>query len=279
MIVVEKVSELREVLGMLLHSGDSIGFVPTMGALHRGHTSLIKQAKSENQIVISSIFVNPTQFNDKNDLLNYPRTPESDAIMLSDAGCDVLFIPSVEEIYPDDKMLEMDFGSLERVMEGSFRPGHFKGVATVVSRFFEIINPDKAYFGEKDFQQLAIINEMNRRLKTGIVIVGCETLREPDGLALSSRNIHLTEEERASAGIINSTLRWAAEKVRNANIEEVKKEAAARINAVPGFKVQYFEFVDSTTLQSINKYDSQHSQRICTAVLTSKTRLIDNVPL
>lgn len=279
MIIVEKLSELREALDMMQHSNRSVGFVPTMGALHEGHISLINRAKSENQVVISSIFVNPTQFNDLNDLVNYPRTPQSDAELLSKAGCDLLFFPQVNEMYPEEKLLEMDFGMLERVMEGMFRPGHFKGVATIVSRFFEIINPATAYFGEKDFQQLAVIKEMSRRIHPSVKVIGCPTLREENGLAKSSRNIHLTPDERSRSGVIYETLKWAAEEARNKSLEKVKSQALQMISNGTGFKVQYLEFVDADTLISIDKYESSRPERLCIAVLTSKTRLIDNVPV
>lgn len=279
MIIVEKISEVREVVALMNRKNSLIGFVPTMGALHQGHSSLIKKAKFENQLVICSIFVNPTQFNNKNDLQNYPRTPEKDAELLSHSGCDILFMPPVSEIYPDKELLDMDFGHLELEMEGSFRPGHFKGVATVVSRLFEIVKPDRAYFGEKDFQQLAIIREMNRRLETGITIVGCETLREPDGLAMSSRNIHLTAAERNAAGIIYQSLIIAAKQINNEEIVSVRETAIAAIESFYGFKVQYLEFVDSQTLQPIDKWIYHANQRACIAVLTSHTRLIDNVAL
>ena len=279
MILVETVSELREALDMLKHKGYKVGFVPTMGALHRGHISLIEKARSENQVVVSSIFVNPTQFNDKKDLVQYPRTPEADAILLSDAGCHLLFMPPVKEVYPEENLLDMDFGSLEQVMEGSYRQGHFKGVATVVARLFELVKPDRAYFGEKDFQQLVVINEMNRRLNTGIIIVGCETLREPDGLALSSRNIHLTGNEREQAGVIYNSLLKAAENIRTQPLFDVKQQAISAVNSYLDFKVQYLEFVDSHTLLPIEKWEKNKDQRACIAVLTSRTRLIDNIPV
>ena len=275
MIVVEKVSELRK----LLANRGSIGFVPTMGALHRGHISLISRARAENDTVVCSIFVNPTQFNDKKDLANYPRTPEEDKKLLSEAGCDVLFQPSVDEIYPDETLLDIDFGPLERVMEGQFRPGHFRGVATVVHRLFEIVQPNRSYFGKKDFQQLAIIKEMNRRLSPEIAIIGCATLRENDGLAMSSRNIHLTDEERSKAGIIFETLNWVSKSIQSDKITSIQTQAIARIESVANFKVQYLEMVDNEMLQPITKWDPNIPQRVCVAVLTSRTRLIDNIAL
>lgn len=248
-----------------------------MGALHSGHRSLIDRARIDNDLVVSSVFVNPTQFNDPKDLLNYPRTPEQDYAILEGAGCDVVFSPSVDEMYPDDGLLDMNFGDLETIMEGQFRPGHFKGVATVVSRLFNITTPTRAYFGEKDFQQLAVIREMNKRLQTGIEIVGCPTLREADGLAMSSRNIHLNEGERKAASQIYKALLFAQNAVRTEKLELVKMEVLSMIEALEGFKVQYFEIVDSYTLQPISEWESHKEQRACIAVLTSKTRLIDNI--
>jgi pantoate--beta-alanine ligase len=250
-----------------------------MGALHQGHISLLEQSGAENQLTACSIFVNPTQFNDKKDLLLYPRTPESDLDMLSNTKCDAAFLPSTDEIYPDDNMLDMDFGAMEQVMEGRFRPGHFKGVATVVSRLFDLFHPDNAYFGEKDFQQLMIIREMNRRLNTGVRIVGCPTLREPDGLAMSSRNIRLTEKERKEAPVIFQSLLLAAEMIRHSSPALTREYVVNIIEASGTYKVQYLEFVDSSTLQSIDSYDPTGEQRACIAVTASFVRLIDNVSL
>jgi len=279
MIVVEKASELRNLLDLMTSDSSGIGFVPTMGALHIGHKSLIMKAKLENALVVTSIFVNPTQFNDKNDLLNYPRTPESDEKLLDEAGCDLLFRPTEREVYPDDQLLDIDFGPLERVMEGSYRPGHFRGVATVVYRLFKMVSPGKAYFGEKDFQQLAIIREMNRRMKTGVEIIGCPTLREEDGLAFSSRNIHLSLDERSGAGVIFSTLKWAAEALKSMDIKHAREKSIERIEAVANFKVQYLEFVEGDTLQPITSWKENARQRVCIAVITSRTRLIDNMAI
>ncbi len=279
MIIAHTISQLRDFLDPAIKNGKSIGFVPTMGALHNGHKSLIELAAKDNELIVSSIFVNPTQFNDPKDLLNYPRTPERDYAILENAGCDVVFSPSVDEMYPNDRILEMNFGNLETVMEGQFRPGHFKGVATIVSRLFKITSPTRAYFGEKDFQQLAVIREMNRRLQTGIEIIGCPTLREEDGLAMSSRNIHLNAEERKWAPHIYMALLYAQESIRNKELKKVKNEVKSMIEAFDGFNVQYLEFVDSETLQPIKEWDHQKEQRACIAVLTSKTRLIDNVAL
>ncbi|MBP9082877.1 MAG: pantoate--beta-alanine ligase [Bacteroidia bacterium] len=280
MLIIETTAKgLQKLLDEPVSHGSTVGFVPTMGALHAGHVSLVETAKTANDIVVASIFVNPTQFNDPKDLSNYPRTIEADKILLEAAGCDILFLPSVEEMYPTPELLEMDFGLLENVMEGAFRPGHFRGMATVVSKFFNMVNPDTAYFGEKDFQQLAIIREMNRRQLNGIEIVGCETLREANGLAMSSRNIHLTDEERSKSGIIYKALQQAVAIFPEKGAVFTSNLVKQMIEEVDSFKVQYLEFVDSTSLQPIEQRHPGKEERVCVAVLTSKTRLIDNIAL
>ena len=279
MILFKKAVDLAKYLKTTPHQGMVTGFVPTMGALHEGHISLINRAKMENDLVACSIFVNPAQFNDKKDLVNYPRTPEADYAMLSNSGCDLLFEPSEAEIYPSETGFTMDFGSMERVMEGQFRPGHFKGVAKVVSRLFQIVKPDKAYFGEKDFQQLAIIKELVRRKDLRVGIVGCPTLRDERGLALSSRNIHLSVDEFNAAPVIFETLQKAKASILQDGIAEGKEKLISMIENSGLFKVQYLDFVDSYSLLPIEDYDSARQQRVCTAVLTSKTRLIDNAAL
>ncbi|MBK7968678.1 MAG: pantoate--beta-alanine ligase [Bacteroidetes bacterium] len=280
MLIIETTAKgLQKLLDEPVSHGSTVGFVPTMGALHAGHVSLVETAKTANDIVVASIFVNPTQFNDPKDLSNYPRTIEADKILLEKAGCDILFLPSVEEMYPTPELLEMDFGLLENVMEGAFRPGHFRGMATVVSKFFNMVNPDTAYFGEKDFQQLAIIREMNRRQLNGIEIVGCETLREANGLAMSSRNIHLTDEERSKSGIIYKALQQAVAIFPEKGAVFTSNLVKQMIEEVDSFKVQYLEFVDSLTLQPIEQRHPGKEERVCVAVLTSKTRLIDNIAL
>ncbi|MBL0072830.1 MAG: pantoate--beta-alanine ligase [Bacteroidetes bacterium] len=280
MLIIETTAKgLQKLLDEPVSHGSTVGFVPTMGALHAGHVSLVETAKTANDIVVASIFVNPTQFNDPKDLSNYPRTIEADKILLEKAGCDILFLPSVEEMYPTPELLEMDFGLLENVMEGAFRPGHFRGMATVVSKFFNMVNPDTAYFGEKDFQQLAIIREMNRRQLNGIEIVGCETLREANGLAMSSRNIHLTDDERSKSGIIYKALQQAVAIFPEKGAVFTSNLVKQMIEEVDSFKVQYLEFVDSTSLQPIEQRHPGKEERVCVAVLTSKTRLIDNIAL
>lgn len=276
MLISETVAGLQD---FLKNNPGSIGFVPTMGALHEGHLSIISRAKKENNFVVCSIFVNPKQFNNPKDLINYPRTPRADVLMLEKVGCDMLFIPSVNEVYNEEDNRTFDFGIIETVMEGEFRPGHFNGVAKVITRLFDIVHPDKAYFGEKDFQQLAIIKELNRTLNSHVQIIGCETLRETDGLAMSSRNIHLTEEERKKSPVIYESLQYAASAIATTPIQQIKVEVKMMIEQDGLFKLQYFEIVRSENLQPVNFYDNAIAMRACIAVITSRTRLIDNIAL
>lgn len=257
--------------------GLTIGFVPTMGALHKGHLSLVEKAGSMCDIVVVSIFVNPTQFNDKNDLANYPRTLESDMNLLSTVRCDYIFSPSVEEVYPVPDTRKFDFGALETVMEGEFRPGHFNGVAQVVSRLFEIVLPDKAFFGRKDFQQMAVIKELVRQMIVPIEIVPCEIVRETDGLAMSSRNKLLLPEYRDCAPLIYKTLKEAKELARTTTVDEVKKFVVNQINTIQLLKVEYFQIVDDTTLMPIESWGESGTKVGCIAVYAGNVRLIDNI--
>ena len=259
------------------NSGLKVGFVPTMGALHEGHISLINRAKKENDIVVCSVFVNPIQFNNPTDLEKYPRTPELDIEKLKNAGCDAVFMPSVEEMYPEKVEDHYDFGDLERVMEGACRPGHFNGVAIVVRKLFEIVNPDKAYFGEKDFQQLAIIKKMVCNLNMGLEIVPCPIIRENDGLAMSSRNVRLNEEERAIAPKIFATLNDAVSKKDSMSPAEMREYALAKYAEIKEFDVEYVEITDEINLQSINNWDECEHARIFVALQLGPVRLIDNV--
>ena len=233
------------------NEGLKIGFVPTMGALHEGHLSLINRAKKENDIVVCSVFVNPIQFNNPADLEKYPRTPEKDIEKLEQAGCDAVLMPSVEEMYPEKVEDHYDFGNLERVMEGACRPGHFNGVAIVVRKLFEIVTPNKAYFGEKDFQQLAIINKMVRDLNMNLEIVPCPIVRENDGLAMSSRNVRLNETERAIAPKIFATLNDVISKKDSMSPAEMKSYALAKYSEIKEFDVEYVEITDEINLKSI----------------------------
>jgi pantoate--beta-alanine ligase len=272
------ISALQEILQPLKSSGKCIGFVPTMGALHAGHISLIKKAKTENDIVVCSIFVNPTQFNDPNDLIKYPRTPEKDRELLLNAGCDILFFPSINEMYPEKDSRVFDLGELDKVMEGAHRPGHFNGVAQIVSKLFYAVMPDKAYFGKKDFQQLAIIKFITHQLKLPIEIIACDTMREKDGLAMSSRNVRLSEEERNQALQLSKVLFFVKENASRLSVDELKIHATKMLSEYNLIKLEYFEIVDTDTLQSIEKVVPGKTVA-CIAAFVGNVRLIDNISL
>ncbi|MBR6775731.1 MAG: pantoate--beta-alanine ligase, partial [Bacteroidales bacterium] len=257
--------------------GLKIGFVPTMGALHEGHLSLINRAKKENDIVVCSVFVNPIQFNNPADLEKYPRTPEKDIEKLELAGCDAVFMPTAEEMYPNKVEDHYDFGDLERVMEGACRPGHFNGVAIVVRKLFEIVTPNRAYFGEKDFQQLAIINKMVSNLNMNLEIVPCPIIREHDGLAMSSRNVRLNEAERAIAPKIFATLNDSITKKDVMSPAEMKNYALKKYAEIKEFDVEYVEITDEINLKSIENWDECDHARIFVALQLGPVRLIDNV--
>jgi pantoate--beta-alanine ligase len=277
--IYKKVLDLQNEIFVIRQKKASIGFVPTMGALHIGHLSLIEKAKLENDFVICSIFVNPIQFNNKEDYEKYPRLEEFDINMLNEKKCDLLFLPSEKEIYPKPSTIIFNFGNLDKVMEGKFREGHFQGVAKVVSRFFEIINPDRAYFGEKDFQQLTIIRELTKQFFPTINVISCPIVREPDGLALSSRNMRLTMEERKMAPFIYKTLKKAKEKVPQTSVLELKKWVENEINSQALMKLEYFEISSIQTLQPIDEFENKKKYIACIAVFIGKVRLIDNIIL
>ena len=279
MNVFETAAELTLFLDKEREKGKSIGFVPTMGALHKGHISLINRAKRDNDVVVASIFVNPTQFNNLNDLSKYPRTPEPDKVLLENNGCDILFTPSIEEVYPEKDTTVFDLGGLDTLMEGKFRPGHFNGVAMVVKRLFEIIKPDNAYFGEKDFQQLAIIRYMVKSEKLPVNIIGCSTLRETSGLAMSSRNMRLTEEEKKEAAAIYKALTEAKENTKKFPPQKVKELFENSINKNPVFRFEYFEIVDSETLLPVEEWNPTQKAVGCVALWIRDVRLIDNMLL
>ena len=272
-----KVSDLRKELATLDPAG--VGFVPTMGALHAGHRSLVEKARRECKTVVVSVFVNPTQFNDKNDLRNYPRTPEADAAVLEAAGADYVLMPSVEEIYPEPDTREFDFGQVDKVMEGATRPGHFNGVAQVVSRLFAIVEPKKAYFGEKDFQQIAVIKAMVKQLGLDVEIVECPIIRDVDGLALSSRNTLLTPEYRAAAPHIYEVISQCAAKSKELSPAELTEWVVGQVEADGLLKVIYFQAVDATTLQQVTSWDESPRIQGCIAVQAGEIRLIDNVKI
>ena len=271
------ISDLQEALSKDRDAGKTVGFVPTMGALHPGHLELVKRSISENDVSVVSIFVNPTQFNDANDLLKYPRTLEGDCDLLRSTACSYVFAPDAEEIYPEPDTRSFDFGALVTGMEGRFRPGHFNGVAQVVSRLFDIVKPDKAYFGEKDFQQLAVVRELVRQLGLNLQIIACPIVREKDGLAMSSRNRRLNENQRKQAVILSKTLFESREMMKNVPVGDLKQWVINQINAVSGLEVEYFEIVDGTTLQPIEKWEDTNYPVGCITVFAGDVRLIDNV--
>ena len=273
----DKVSDLQQELAKVEPSG--IGFVPTMGALHAGHRSLVELARRECQTVVVSVFVNPTQFNDKTDLKNYPRTPEADLAILEAAGADYVLMPSVEEIYPEPDNRVFDFGLVDKVMEGATRPGHFNGVAQVVSRLFDIVKPAKAYFGEKDFQQIAVIKAMVEQLGLQLQIVECPIIRDVDGLALSSRNLLLTPDHRKAAPEIYATIKQCAEKSEQMSPEELTAWVVAEVEKSGLMKVIYFQAVDALSLQQVSSWDESPRIQGCIAVQAGEIRLIDNVKI
>ena len=274
---VNTIAELRAYLREVDAAG--VGFVPTMGALHAGHRSLVERARKECQTVVVSVFVNPTQFNDKTDLRNYPRTPEEDLALLTEAGADIVFMPSVEEIYPEPDTRQFDFGEIDKVMEGATRPGHFNGVAQVVSRLFDIVQPAKAYFGEKDFQQIAVIKAMNSQLGIEVEIVECPIIRDCDGLALSSRNTLLDEAHRKAAPQIYATIKQAAERSKTMTPAELKEWVVAEIERGGLMKVIYFQAVDALSLQEVKTWSESERIQGCIAVQAGAIRLIDNVKI
>lgn len=269
--------DLQQHLQQLKSAKKSIGFVPTMGALHEGHISLIKQAQQGNDIVVCSVFVNPTQFNDPKDLEKYPRTIEADSAMLEQVNCDVLFYPSVSEIYDDNEQWHLEIGQMEQLLEGKSRPGHYQGVTQVVSKLFNIVNPDSAYFGQKDYQQFSIISKMVELLKMPVKLVMCPIKREDDGLAMSSRNIHLTADDRKHALILSKTLNWVKQNFDINKTQQLQHEAESMISAEEGVELDYFEIADGKTLLPADS--SSKTIVALVAAKVGKTRLIDNIIL
>jgi pantoate--beta-alanine ligase len=294
MIIFYSIPELKKYLNSIRSQQKTIGLVPTMGALHTGHISLVNAAKAQSDVVISSIFVNPTQFNDPNDLKNYPRTMDTDQELLKNAGCNILFAPEITEIYsPEELELKkqqiedkswsngknVDFGLLDKIMEGADRPGHFNGVAQVVSKLFRIIEPHKAFFGQKDFQQVAIIRSMVKQLDIPVEIITCPIMRETDGLAMSSRNVRLSPEERKKAPLISKTLFKIKELSTTKTFAELKAYAEAEINSESAMRLNYFEIVNAETLQPVQSFSQAKSVVACIAVKLGTVRLIDNIML
>ena len=285
MLIFRNLVAIQQHLSELRKQGLAYGFVPTMGALHLGHLTLVRRAKAENSVCVASIFVNPTQFNDLSDLTNYPRTPELDLKLLEEAGCDIVFMPSVDEIYPTlpvagaDLWKSVKLGNIGEVMEARMRKGHFEGVMQVVSRLFSIVQPDIAYFGQKDFQQLAIIRAMTRQLGLGIKIVMCDIVREADGLAMSSRNVRLTPEERTVAPLLYQLLSDVALRFKERSIEEHIEFVTTAIQKEPLFQLEYFKIVGVDDLSDIADSLTSGPAVACIAAKLGKIRLIDNILL
>lgn len=277
MKLIQTIQELRTELDALRKEGKTIGLVPTMGALHAGHASLVKRAVAENDVVVVSDFVNPTQFNDKNDLLKYPRTLDADCKLLEECGASFVFAPSVEEIYPEPDTRQFSYAPLDTVMEGKFRLGHFNGVCQIVSKLFLIVEPTRAYFGEKDFQQLAIIREMVRKYPFNLEIVGCPIVREADGLALSSRNARLSDEQRIQALQISKTLFASVEYAQTHTLAETKAFVESAISTAEGLRLEYFEIVDGNSLQTVCDWKDSSYIVGCITVFCGEVRLIDNI--
>lgn len=280
MKIAETVSALQELTALARKAGKQIGFVPTMGALHEGHISLVKKARRQNSVVVVSVFVNPTQFNDKKDLEKYPRTLEADIKLLTPAGADIIFCPGVEEVYPDgqDKGADIDLGGLDKYMEGAFRPGHFKGMAQVVKRLLDIVTPDRLYMGQKDFQQFTIVAHMIRTLRINTLLVVCPIKREPNGLAMSSRNERLSAETRAKASIIFRVMKSVRRQQDSKPVHELEKYAMKRL-AVSPFEPEYFTIVDGDTLEPVDDLSKVSYAVACVAVWADGVRLIDNIML
>jgi len=277
MIVYRTKKDLAGHLDALRNAGKSIGFVPTMGALHQGHTSLVEKAAVENNVTVVSIFVNPTQFNDPADLETYPRTLDRDLELLQSLNADLVFIPTVKEMYPEEDMRSFDLGNLDKVMEGKHRKGHFTGVVKIVSKLFLAVLPNRAYFGQKDFQQLVIVRRLVQNLNLNLDIVACPIVREKDGLAMSSRNVRLNREERNLAPFIHETLKLAREKSGSLTPVEIKSWVILQFEEQPLMQLEYFEIVEDKELKPIVDWDEQGNKVGCLAVQIGKVRLLDNM--
>jgi len=275
MIIAKTIVELQNAIEA--SGAKQVGLVPTMGALHEGHISLVKRCVSENDICVVSVFVNPTQFNDKGDLERYPRTPEADAALLEKNGCNIVFMPSVSEMYPEEDTRVFDLGGVATVMEGAFRPGHFNGVAQIVSKLFYAVKPNRAYFGEKDFQQIAVIKEMNRQIGGDVEIVPCPIIREESGLAKSSRNTLLTEAQRVKAAKISRVLKESVTFVGSKSVKQTIEWVENQFKDDTEFRMDYYSIVDGQTLQDVASWDESNYIVGCIAIYLGKIRLIDNI--
>lgn len=276
MLVLHKIKEIEEVITLQKQKGNKIGFVPTMGALHQGHLSLIEFSKQQTDFTVCSIFVNPNQFNNPSDLTHYPRTPEADIRLLKEAGCDVLYMPEVNDVYPENDTRNFDFGYLDSILEGAKRPGHFNGVGQVVSILLKGVKPDKAFFGSKDYQQVMVVKDLVKQLGMNVDIVACPILRESDGLAMSSRNTRLTVDERKVAALIPVMMQEAKKIAIEKGIIEAKAFVADSVAKVPIMKLDYYEICDATTLESISNLSKNKPAVSLIAVFVGNIRLIDN---
>ncbi|MGV3503029.1 MAG: pantoate--beta-alanine ligase [Adhaeribacter sp.] len=277
MTIIESLPEIKHVLQQVRASGKTLGFVPTMGALHAGHLQLLQTARAQNQVVVCSIFVNPIQFNKAEDFQHYPRVVTEDVALLEQQGCDYLFLPQAADMYPRPLGLSFSFGSLETVMEGRFRPGHFSGVAAVVSKLFHLVNPHKAYFGQKDLQQFAIVRRLVEDLNFNLELVCHPIIRESDGLAMSSRNRRLGEPERRQAVQLYQSLEMARTLLASQPVEEVKEAVTAYLQPFDRIRLEYFEVVDAASLQPLAVAESPEGIALCIAAYLGEIRLIDNV--
>ncbi len=279
MKIIDTVAALQLAVTEAKQQGLSVGLVPTMGALHEGHASLIRQCVAENQLTVVSVFVNPTQFNDPKDLQHYPRTFEADAQLTASLGGDIVFAPSVEDIYPQEDKRVFSYPPIDTVMEGARRPGHFNGVCQIVSKLFDMVSPDKAYFGEKDFQQIAVVRAMMRDLGYKFELVPCPIVRETSGLALSSRNALMSEDERVLATNIYRTLRESAVFSQAHTVEETQQFVVNQLNALEGLEVEYYEIVNGETLQTVTSWEDAAQIQGCITVFCGArpVRLIDNI--
>lgn len=279
MKIIDTVAALQQAVTEAKHQGKSVGLVPTMGALHQGHASLIKKCVEENQLTVVSVFVNPTQFNDPKDLLHYPRTFEADSQLIASLGGDIVFAPSVEEVYPSEDTRVFSYPPIDTVMEGARRPGHFNGVCQIVSKLFDMVQPDRAYFGEKDFQQIAVVRAMMKDLGYKFTLVPCPIVREESGLALSSRNALMSEEERVLATNIYRVLRESLDYAVTHTVAETQQFVVDALNAFEGLEVEYYEIVNGETLQPVASWDdAPHIQGCITVFCGARpVRLIDNI--
>ena len=278
MQIISSIQELQELIAEAKKKGQKTGFVPTMGALHAGHLGLVEKSVAENDFNVVSIFVNPTQFNNAKDLEKYPRNLEKDAGLLEKIGCDLIFAPNATDIYSNEELnttFDFDFGGLDKVMEGKFRPGHFNGVVQIVSKLFRLVQPDKAYFGEKDFQQLAIIHRMTKLMHFQVEIVDCPIVREPSGLAMSSRNERLSAEDREIAANISKVLFESRNFVPDKSPAQIVEWVTAQIGGIEGLQMEYFEIAHALNLQSVESWDEPSVG--CIAVFCGEVRLIDNI--